>query len=270
MSCSNEVSDELCRIAARACWPMIRGYSARDLGPGSAALQPSSSEPKAVPWSVTDAPGGSRVCRVTAQLQRTPRVLEHLNDRLVPKSAAAMVGRTAHHSGTAVPGAPTHRPACNAPVMRPRERRFAPSAVRGRRAGRPPSAGRGGTGLPSGPSARRPQSRARSPGPVIASSRSRLPPPEPITPWPLQPPFSHSPSTGVGADERPVIGRVLVLAGLEHPVRRRAPRRRPRTARRGRRASAEAGSRRRNAKSADVGTLQAGSLGAVSGSVSRT
>ena len=65
-------SDELCRTAAQACWPMIRGYSARDLGPGSSALEPSSSEPKAVPGSVTDAPGCSRVYRVTAQSNRTP------------------------------------------------------------------------------------------------------------------------------------------------------------------------------------------------------
>ena len=39
---AGEIRDKPRRDATRACWPMIRGYSARDLGPRSAAPEPSS------------------------------------------------------------------------------------------------------------------------------------------------------------------------------------------------------------------------------------
>src|SRR2546428_12325031 len=96
---------------------MIRGYSARDLGPGSSALEPSSSEPKAVPGSVTDAPGCSRVYRVTAQSNRTPGP----GDPGMTDTSRSERGDGWAHPGT-TPGRPYQvsrrtTPDCNAPVM---------------------------------------------------------------------------------------------------------------------------------------------------------
>ena len=100
MERANDRCDKLRRIAGRACWPMIRGYSARDLGPGSAAPEPSSGEPKAVPRSVTDAPGGSRLSRYGAGRTRRAATA-HRNGPDVPNRRRRWSGASAHHSGTA-------------------------------------------------------------------------------------------------------------------------------------------------------------------------
>ena len=132
-----------------------------------------------------------------------------------------------------------------------------------------PSVGRAGTGLPSGPSPRRPQSgpgRAARDGveqepAAAAGAHDAVPAPAAVQPQAVD---------RGGPDERPVIGRVLVLAGLEEPVHAALPdvgpeRRdvgdaRPATPDRG------AGTRSRPTS----GRSRPGRLGAVSRSVSRT
>ena len=231
---------------------MIRGYSARDPGPGSAALEPSSSEPKAVPWSVTDAPGCSRVCRVTARSQPSPGPTRTANDRLVPKRRRRWSGAPTHQSGTAVPGAATHRPGAEpADGPPPPSEDVVPADVhRAVEAERVAAPGRPRGGPTSGPVDR----------PVIASSSSRLPPPEPMTPWPLQPPLSHRPSTA----SAPTNGRWSGVYSYWPAWRIQLTPRSQTSAQNGATwatLSGDAGSRSRKAKSADVGTLQAGSVG---------
>jgi len=99
-----------------------------------------------------------------------------------------------------------------------------------------PSADRAGTGLPSGPSTRKPHGVGRLAGDASSSSGCRRRSHHACT---APAPLSHSPSTGCrtnGGDQA-----CTLLPALEDPVGPRAPDCRPETARRGN-ASSEAGS----------------------------